>query len=31
LLAQRAADEAVNEAQAKARQMVDDAEIQSRA
>jgi cell division initiation protein len=30
LLAQRAADEAVNEAQAKARQMVDDAEIQSR-
>lgn len=30
LLAQRAADEAVNEAAAKARQMVDDAEIQSR-
>ena len=30
LLAQRAADEAVNEAGAKARQMVDDAEIQSR-
>lgn len=30
LLAQRAADEAVNEASAKARQMVDDAEIQSR-
>jgi DivIVA domain-containing protein len=30
LLAQRAADEAVNEATAKARQMVDDAEIQAR-
>lgn len=30
LLAQRAADEAVNEASAKARQLVDDAEIQSR-
>jgi DivIVA domain-containing protein len=30
LLAQRAADEAVSEATAKARQMVDDAEIQSR-
>jgi cell division initiation protein len=30
LLAQRAADEAVNEAAAKARQMVDDAEIQAR-
>src|SRR5579864_1989347 len=30
LLAQRAADEAVGEATAKARQMLDDAEIQSR-
>lgn len=30
LLAQRAADEAVSEAQAKARQMLDDAEISSR-
>src|SRR5260370_33721360 len=30
LLAQRAADEAVNEAAAKARQVVDDAELQAR-